>query len=90
MALPVMLLVLSTAFIPLFVRALPVPYTDLMPLIIIFCITGAHSLKNSVWDVGEMLVFGVLDSAMKKLGYSPAALVRGPLAGCALRQSLIN
>ena len=89
----VMLLVLCTAFIPLFVRALRVPYTILMPLIIVFCITGAYSLKNSVWDVGTMLVFGVLGYAMKKLGYSPAALtlalILGPLAERALRQSLI-
>ena len=91
-----MLLVLSTAAIPLFVRALRVPYAILMPIIIIiiiFCITGAYSLKNSVWDVGQMLVFGVLGYAMKKLGYSPAALtlalVLGPLAERALRQSLI-
>ena len=89
----VMLLILSTAFIPLFVRALRIPYTILMPLIIVFCITGAYSLKNSVWDVGQMLAFGVLGYAMKKLDYSPAALVLalvlGPLAERALRQSLI-
>ena len=89
----VMLLILSTAFIPLFVRALRVPYGILMPIIIVFCITGAYSLKNSVFDVGQMLVFGVLGYAMKKLGYSPAALtlalVLGPLAERALRQSLI-
>ena len=40
-----------------------------------------------------MLVFGVLGYAMKKLGYSPAALVLalvlGPMAERALRQSLI-
>jgi TctA family transporter len=36
-----MLLVLSTAFIPLFVRALRVPYAILMPIIVIFCVTGA-------------------------------------------------
>ena len=89
----VMLLILSTAFIPLFVRALRVPYTVLMPIIIVFCITGAYSLKNSLFDVGQMLVFGVIGYAMKKLGYSPAALtlalVLGPLAERALRQSLI-
>ena len=89
----VMLLILSTAAIPLFVRALRVPYAILMPIIIIFCITGAYSLKNNVWDVWQMLVFGVLGYAMKKLGYSPAALVLaivlGPLAERALRQSLI-
>ncbi|MBM3385736.1 MAG: tripartite tricarboxylate transporter permease, partial [Betaproteobacteria bacterium] len=89
----VMLLVLSTLFIPLFVRALRIPYSILMPLIIVFCVTGAYSLKNSLFDVGTMLVFGVAGYFMKKLGYSPAALVLalvlGPLAERALRQSLI-
>jgi putative tricarboxylic transport membrane protein len=64
-----------------------------MPLIVVFCVTGAYSLKNSLWDVGMMLIFGVLGYFMKKLGYSPAALVLalvlGPLAERALRQSLI-
>jgi putative tricarboxylic transport membrane protein len=89
----VMLLILSTAFIPLFVRALRVPHGILMPLIVVFCVTGAYSLKNSLWDVGQMLIFGVLGYFMKKLGYSPAALVLalvlGPMAERALRQSLI-
>jgi putative tricarboxylic transport membrane protein len=89
----VLLLVMSTLFIPLFVRAVRIPYSILMPLIVVFCITGAYSLKNNVWDVGQMLVFGVIGYFMKKLGYSPAALVLalvlGPLAERALRQSLI-
>jgi putative tricarboxylic transport membrane protein len=89
----VMAVILNIGFIPLFVRALKIPYNILMPLIIIFCITGAYSLNNKVWDVGQMLVFGVLGYVMRKLDYSPAALtlalVLGPLAERALRQSLI-
>jgi putative tricarboxylic transport membrane protein len=89
----VMLVILNIAFIPIFVRALRIPYAILMPLIIVLCITGAYSLNNKVWDVGQMLVFGVLGYVMKKLDYSPAALtlalVLGPLAERALRQSLI-
>jgi putative tricarboxylic transport membrane protein len=89
----ILLLILSTLFIPLFVRAVRIPYSILMPLIVVFCVTGAYSLKNNLWDVGQMLVFGVLGYFMKKLGYSPAALVLalvlGPLAERALRQSLI-
>ena len=89
----VLLLLLSTLFIPLFVRAVRIPYSILLPLIVVFCFTGAYSLKNNVWDVGMMLVFGVVGYFMKKLGYSPAALVLalvlGPLAERALRQSLI-
>ena len=89
----VMLLVLNIGFIPLFVRALSIPYAILMPLIIVFCITGAYSLNNKAWDVGQMLVFGVLGYGMKKLDYSPAALtlalVLGQLAERSLRQSMI-
>jgi putative tricarboxylic transport membrane protein len=89
----VMLLVLNIGFIPAFVRALRIPYGMLMPLIVVWCITGAYSLNNKLWDVGQMLVFGVLGYAMKKLDYSAAALtlalVLGPLAERALRQSLI-
>ncbi len=89
----VMAVILNIGFIPLFVRALKIPYNILMPLIIIFCVTGAYSLNNKVWDVGQMLVFGLLGYVMRKLDYSPAALtlalVLGPLAERALRQSLI-
>jgi putative tricarboxylic transport membrane protein len=89
----VMLVILNIAFIPMFVRALKIPYNILMPLIVVFCVTGAYAANNRVWDVGLMLVFGVLGYVMKKLDYSPAALtlalVLGPLAERALRQSLI-
>ena len=89
----VLLLILSTLFIPVFVRAARIPYSILLPLIVVFCVTGAYSLKNNLWDVGQMLIFGVVGYFMKKLGYSPAALVLalvlGPLAERALRQSLI-
>ena len=89
----VLLLILNIGFIPMFVRALRMPYTILMALIIVFCITGAYAQSNKLWDVGQMLIFGILGYLMRKLGFSPAALVLalvlGPLAERALRQSLI-
>jgi putative tricarboxylic transport membrane protein len=89
----VMLVILNVAFIPVFVRALRIPYGILMALIIVFCITGAYAANNRVWDVGVMLAFGVVGYLMRKLDYSAAAmtlaLVLGPLAERALRQSLI-
>lgn len=88
-----MLLVLNIGFIPVFVRALRIPYSILMALIVVFCITGAYSQGNKLWDVGQMLVFGVVGYVMQKLDYSRAALVLalvlGPLAERALRQALI-
>jgi putative tricarboxylic transport membrane protein len=87
------LLLMNIGMIPLFVRALRIPYGILMPLIIVFCTTGAYALNTRLWDVGVMLLFGALGYLMKKLDYSPAALVLalvlGPLAERALRQALI-
>jgi putative tricarboxylic transport membrane protein len=89
----VMLVILNIGFIPTFVRALRIPYSILMALIVVFCITGAYSQNNKLWDVGQMLVFGVVGYLMRRLDYSPAALtlalVLGPLAERALRQALI-
>jgi putative tricarboxylic transport membrane protein len=89
----VLLLILNIGFIPVFVRALRIPYSILMALIVVFCVTGAYAQSNKLWDVGQMLIFGVVGYLMRKLGYSPAALVLalvlGPLAERALRQSLI-
>lgn len=89
----VLLLLLNAGAIPVFVRALRVPYTILMALIVVFCITGAYAQNNKLWDVGQMLIFGVLGYLMRRLDFSPAALtlalVLGPLAERALRQSLI-
>src|SRR4030095_9857003 len=86
----VLLLILNIASIPLFVRALRVPYPILMTLIVVFCITGAYAQSNKLWDVGQMLVFGVVGYGMRKLDFSPAAmvlaLVLGPSAERALRQ----
>ena len=73
-------------------RALRVPYGILMPLIIVFCVTGAYSLKNSVFDVGQMLVFGVLgyvDEEARLLARradpGAGARARSPSARCASR-----
>jgi putative tricarboxylic transport membrane protein len=89
----VLLLILNIGFIPVFVRALQIPYSILMALIVVFCVTGAYAQGNKLWDVGQMLIFGGVGYLMRKLGYSPAALVLalvlGPLAERALRQSLI-
>jgi putative tricarboxylic transport membrane protein len=88
----VMLLLLNIVLIPVFVRALLVPYSVLAPSVVVLCLVGAYAANNRMWDVGVMLVFSAVGLAMRKLGYSPAAfvaaLVLGPLCENAFRQSL--
>lgn len=88
----VLLVLINIFLIPLFVWALRVPYSILMPIIVILCIMGSYAANNRVWDVGLMVIFGVLGYYMKRFGYSPAALVLalvlGPLAERAFRQAM--
>ena len=88
----VMLALINIGMIPLFVRLIRVPYEILMPAILTLCMVGAFAANNRMFDVGLLILFGVVGYLMKKLDYSPAALVAalvlGPLAENSLRQSL--
>jgi putative tricarboxylic transport membrane protein len=89
----IMLLVLNVPLIGIWVKVLEISTEYLYPLIIIFCVIGVYSINNSTFDVGSMLVFGVLGYILRKVGYGPAPLVLayvlGPLLEQALRQSLL-
>jgi putative tricarboxylic transport membrane protein len=84
---------LNLPLIGLWVKILKVPYRILFPLIILFCLIGAYSLNNTTFDIGVMVVFGLVGYLMKKFQYEGAplllAFVLGPMMEQALRQSLL-
>ncbi len=86
-------LIVNLAFIPLFIWVLKLPFTILAPIIFVLCVIGGYAPTNSMHDVWLMLIFGVAGFLLRKLDYpmAPAvlAIVLGPLAEKALRQSLI-
>ena len=89
----VMLLVLNMPLIGMWVQLLKVPYKILFPMILLFCLIGAYSVSNQVFDIYLMLGFGVFGWLMKKYGYEPAplvlAFVLGPMLENNLRKALI-
>lgn len=84
---------INIAFIPVFIQILKTPFTILAPIIFILCLIGGYAPTQDMHDVWLMLVFGIVGYLMRKLDYplAPAvlAIVLGPLAEPALRQSLI-
>ena len=86
-------LLINIAFIPAFISVLRLPFTILAPIIFILCIVGGFVPTMDMHDVWLMLIFGVVGYLMRKLNYpmAPAvlAIVLGPLAEPALRQSLL-
>lgn len=84
---------INIGFIPLFLWMLKMPFTILAPLIFVLCLVGGFAPTNSMHDVWLMLIFGIGGYLLRKLDYplAPAvlAIVLGPIAEPALRQSLI-
>ena len=86
-------LLINITFIPAFIWVLKMPFTILAPVIFILCVVGGFVPTMDMHDVWLMLVFGVVGYLMRKLDYpmAPAvlAIVLGPLAEPAFRQSLL-
>ena len=84
---------INVAFIPAFIWVLKLPFTVLAPIIFVLCLIGGYAPTQDMHDVWLMLIFGIVGYLMRKLDYplAPAvlAIVLGPLAEPALRQSLL-
>ncbi len=88
-----MLLIINLPLIPLWVQVLKIPYRILFPLILLFCLIGAYSLKGSPFDLAVMIIFGIVGYLFRKFEYEGAplilAFVLGPILEVNLRQALI-
>jgi putative tricarboxylic transport membrane protein len=89
----VMLLILNVPLIAIFVSMLRIPFAMLAPLILMFCVTGAYSLNNSLTDVLAMGFFGLVGFALRMTRFDPAPLILafalGQIFESSFRQSLL-
>jgi putative tricarboxylic transport membrane protein len=88
----VILLILNLPLVGLWAKLLRIPFGYMCTGVLIFCILGAYSLKQSVFDVGVMLGFGVVGYILRKLDFplAPAilAMILGPMMERSLRTTL--
>jgi putative tricarboxylic transport membrane protein len=79
--------------VPLFAAILRIPFSVIAPIIMVICAIGSFTVKNAIFDVWMMVVFGVLGYLFKKLQYPLAplvlAIVLGDNAESAFRQSML-
>ncbi len=76
-----LLVILNLPLIGLWIKLLTVPYRVLYPAILLFCVIGAYSINNNVFDVFMTLPFAVLGYLFKKLDCEPAPLLLGFVLG---------
>src|SRR5215216_1881119 len=84
----VILLILNLPFVGLWARLLHLPYQYVCVGTLLFCIIGAYSLQQNEFDVGVMIVCGVIGYCLRKIDLPVAPLVLGLILGPFLEKSL--
>ena len=88
------LIILNLPLVGLFVNLLRIPFRILFPIILLICLIGTYSVSASTVELVILLGSGVLGYIFRKLHYDIApfvlALILGPSAELALRQSLMR
>lgn len=87
-----MLLVLNLPLVGFWARIALIPFPILGPLIVVFSIIGAYSVRYLIFDIWVALLFGVIGYLMRKFGFPLApvvlASILAPQLEIALKQAL--
>lgn len=89
----VAMLVLGLSLVRILVKVLLVPRTKLMPIVFVLCVVGSYAISSRVFDVGTMVIFGILGYYMREMEYPMAPMVLGiilgPILDTNLRRALV-
>ena len=77
----VLLIVLNVPLIGIWVKLLQVPYRFLFPSALFFIAVGVYSTNNNLFQVWEILVFGVIGAIFVALDFSVAPILLGFVLG---------
>ncbi len=83
----VLLILFNVPMIGVWVKLLQVPYRLLYPAAIFFICIGVYSTKNSLFDVGEVAVFGILGAVFLALKFPVSPIVLGFVLGPMLEEN---
>src|SRR5450759_766319 len=84
----VMLLILNLPLVGWWARIALIPFPILGPLIVLFSMIGAYSMRFQAFDVWVMLLFGVIGYFMRKLGFPVAPMVLASVLAQMLETSM--
>jgi putative tricarboxylic transport membrane protein len=71
-------------------QILRVPRNLLMPVILLFCIVGAFAINNTAFDIGVMLVAGVVAYVLEENGFPIAPAILGVVLGGMLEENFVT
>lgn len=68
---------------------LRVPTNVLMPVILLFCIVGSFAINNTAFDIGVMLVLGIVAFVMEENDFPIAPVILGIVIGPMLEENFM-
>ncbi|RKX83738.1 MAG: transporter, partial [Spirochaetes bacterium] len=80
--------ILGLSMVKALVKVLLVPRQRLMPIVFVLCVVGSFAIQGRLFDVGVMVVFGIIGYYMKVMDYPIAPLVLGLILGKILDPNL--
>jgi TctA family transporter len=83
----VLLLILNVPLIGIWVKLLQVPYRYMYPCALFFIAIGVYSTNNSLFDVSEVLVFGIAGAVFLALDFPVAPILLGYVLGPMVEQN---
>lgn len=84
----ILLLILNTAFVPAFAILIQKAEPFLVPIIAAFCFIGVYMINHRLFDIGIMIVFGILGYFMRKANFPLAPFFFAFILGSMLEQNL--
>jgi len=77
----ILLVILNVPMIGIWVKLLQVPYRYMYPAALFFIAIGVYSTNNSLFEVGEVLAFGIVGAIFIALEFPVAAILLGYVLG---------
>ena len=84
------LLIMNLPMANLWARITMVPFKLLLPIIFIVTAVGSFSINNSLFDVGAMLIFGIIGYFMKKMEFPVGPVILTFVLGKIMESSLLK
>lgn len=76
-----------------YAKLISTPKRFLIPAVLLFCLIGSYAINNSIFDVGILIVSGIVGFMLRKFGFPVApvilGLILGPMFESNLRRSLM-
>ncbi len=77
----ILLVLLNVPLIGIWVKMLAIPYKFLYPSAMFFVCIGVYAANNDFFQVGEVVVIGILGYVLLRLGFHPAPILLGFVLG---------